>query len=284
MVHPTPVCALLFSVLLLRASQVHASRVQVSDTDGDADKTTVKFGASCDDLESMFRNRVVAFQHALDADAGRIRLMMRSYSVIRTLRRARTCSWVVEGDSVDIEQMRGIVQTLVAENPCAEAARAELEAGASHETSEIEARKLAGSISILLSDNCEIIEPEAETTADLEVEVSEAEAVLQDEIDHFADAPENEAAALIQNNASTFEHFMRRLGVVFLFLLLLLACSAAAAAIGLLLGLGILILANSIGRGFALGDLDKVIVPAVLGGAGLGLAGCGYQLYTQLLA
>merc|ERR1719329_1574799 len=127
----------------------------------------------------MFHDRVIAVQAALDGEAGRARLMMRSYSVIRTLRRARTCSWVVDGDSADVEQLRGIVQSMLDDNPCAEAARAELETGVSAETSEIEARKLAGSISILMSDNCEINEPEGEeamvSEADLEAEASEAE-------------------------------------------------------------------------------------------------------------
>jgi len=261
---------------------VGAHRIKLEEEEVEQVKLQSKVGASCEDLETMLHDRVVAFRDALDADAGRARLMMRSYSVIRILRRARTCSWVVEGDSADIEQIRGVVQTLVAENPCAQAARAELEAGASAETSEIETRKLVGSISILLSDTCEITEPEMDTAADLEVEASEAEAALQDEIDQLVDAPESAAAALIQSGAST-SGFMRRLGVVFLFLLLLLACTSTFAAVGIVFTFTILMLAADTAS-MHWRRFNGFLENAFTFGALTGVASCGYALYIELLA
>ena len=126
-------------------------------------KSQTKFGASCDDLQAMFHNRVVAFKSSFDAnpdldEIGRVaqaRVMMRTYGIIRTLRHARTCSWVIENDSDDIEQAREIVQVLLAENPCAEAARSQLATGASDSTTAgIEVQSLYCAMSILASDNC----------------------------------------------------------------------------------------------------------------------------------
>jgi len=265
----------------LAITRVVAHRIKLNDEEFQQVKLRSQVGASCEDLETMFHDRIVAFQDACDADAGRARLTMRHYSVIRTLRRARTCPWVVEGDSADIEQMRGIVQTLVAENPCAQAARAELEAGTSAETSELATRKLLGSISILLSDNCEITEPENDAVADLEAEGSEAEAALQDEIDQLVDAPASAAAALIQSDAST-SGFMRRLGVIFLFLLLLLACTSAFAAIAMVFTYTILLLAAPPTMHWA--RFNGFLETGFLFGALTGAASCGYALYIELLA
>merc|ERR1711865_1298584 len=83
------------------------------------------------------------------------RVTMRTYGIIRTLRRARTCSWVTQNDSDEIEQARGIVQSLLAGNPCAEVARAELESGSSAETAQVEIASIRRAMSVLTSDSCE---------------------------------------------------------------------------------------------------------------------------------
>ena len=118
-------------VALVLTASSEASRVAVHG--GSESKSQTKFGASCDDLQAMFHDRVVAFKSSLDAnpdldEIGRVaqaRVMMRTYGIIRTLRRARACSWVIENDNDDIKQAREIVQTLLAENPCADAARSQ---------------------------------------------------------------------------------------------------------------------------------------------------------------
>ena len=93
-----------------------------------------EFGASCDNLQSRFHDQVHTFRAALDARASesavaQARFSMRMLGIVRTLRRAQACDWVVENNSDDIEEMRGIMQELITENPCAEAARSELDAG-----------------------------------------------------------------------------------------------------------------------------------------------------------
>jgi len=199
---------------------------------------------------------------------------------------------VVDGDSADVEQLRGIVQSMLADNPCAEAARAELETGVSAATSENESRKLAGSIFILMSDNCEVSLPEEADAAvseeDLEVEVSEVEATVQDGIDQLVDDEEN-AAALIQSGSSTSGSFMRGLGIAFLFILLLLVCAGSAVAITVALTIVLLILAENFrlintSQGMGLAYIAMAFYGGGFVGGVLGLTGCSYQLYTHLLS
>lgn len=275
---------------------VGASRVQVRDVD------EAKFGSSCDDLHATFRHRVDGFQDFLDENpdldgisrTAQARVMVRTYGIIRTLRRARTCSWVIENDSEEIEQARSIVQTLLDGNPCTEAARSELEAGASAETGELEIHSIQRTMAILSSDNCEPPEMPEQTenveNIDVDAQLSSAEDDLQDVIEELEDPVAQEVeAAFIQTNshAGFLRGFMRAIGVAFLMLFMLLACAGAMAIIS-----AFLVGAISIQMGYsattgpngqgALRFLFHGFMGGLFGGA-VGLAGCAYQMYTQLL-
>jgi hypothetical protein len=312
-------------VALVLTASSEASRVKVDG--GSESKSQTKFGASCDDLQAMFHDRVVAFKSSLDAnpdldEIGRVaqaRVMMRTYGIIRTLRRARACSWVIENDNDDIKQAREIVQTLLAENPCADAARSQLAAGASDSTNaQMEVQSIYRAMAILASDNCELVESgeqiDSEATLDeealdesaLDIELSETEAAVQDAIDDIVDSSQDGESAFIQtkSNEGSFGGFMRIIGVVFWMLFLMLACISTYAIIGFLITITLSTLVAAVSpswrremyicfsrhcHGSNIGIVDTLFGSAILGYfAGMasgvvGIAGCSYQMYNQLL-
>lgn len=282
-------------------ASVIANRIQshhVKSTDVANSRAT--FGASCEDLQSTFHSRVGGLQSLLDAHPDdstfnavtQARFTVRTLGVARVLRRARTCSWVVDGNSDDIEQMRGIVQVMLAGNPCAQAARAELEAGASDDST-IEMIAVRRAMSILVSENCEAAlsrEGDAPTLnldndAELETQIEAAEEQAQERVDEFVDASMGEESngAFVETSFTSDQVYggiFRTLGVVFLFLLLLLACTSAVAVIGALIATVYAEIAcRGIGGFCGVGEVTL----GLMVGAGLGLAGCAYQLTTQLL-
>lgn len=279
------------TVALLLVASAGASRIQVHEVDEAEHRA--KFGASCDHLQTVFRSRVGAFQVAFDAidepeaisRATQARLMMRTYGIVRTMRRARTCQWVTDDNSEDIEQARGIVQALLAGNPCADVARSELEAGASADTAEVEIRSIQRAMWVLTSDSCELVEPEgeireADESAALE-ELQEAEDRVQDAIDELAEPSQEGVGAFIETDQSSVRRFFRALGVALLMLFLALACTGAVAFIGLALGVLLAGLNAPLGA-----DGWHAVFMGLYGfgaGAALGLGPCVYQLYTQLL-
>lgn len=276
-----------FVWVLLASAQ--ANRIQLHE----ASQAQTKWGTSCDDLQSRFHDRVTAIQASLEgideqsdlSAAARTRLGMRMYGIIRTLRRARECSWVIENNSEDLDQMRGVVQLLLAGNQCAEAARLEMERGRSDENAE----SMTRAVGILMSDDCEV--PETPEGANTEMTPEEQLQETEDEIqDRFDEVDTNgEGSAFIEADKSqTFRGFMRGVGVFFLMLFLLLACTAAAAAIAFALTWGLMILSIIIWGRTAVVGRDGwgalgYLVIGTGGGAVLGLPSCAYQLYTNLL-
>jgi len=194
--------------------------------------------------------------------------MMRMYGLVRTLRRAQQCAWVVENNSEDIEEMRGMTQQLISENPCGEAARAEFEAGAADES----LGAIARALSILASDNCEASEIPESQSEDMEGQV-------QDEIDALMDAEEEGGAAFIQESQSRFfGGFMRRIGVFFLTLFLVLACAGSVAIIAYFLTT--IVLPIIVRRPLYTETIGYVSLMAGAGAGLIGLAGCTSQLYS----
>jgi len=277
---------------------VQAIRVQVDDSV--SSKSHAKFGASCDDLQNTFHDRVAAFQTALgpnqDLDslgrAAQARIMMRTYGIFRTLRRARTCDWVIENDSDDIEQARGVVQSLLDGNPCAEAARLELEAGSSAGTVELEIRAIQRAMLVLSSDTCEVVElPEhrvdLDRTSEVDAEMEQSEDELQDAIDNFMEDPE-EGESLLQTQ---FPRFMRSIGVALLMLFLMLACVGTAVMIGAFIGLAFALLTLFVldltTGGLQLRAAGQLAQTLLITGGGVGfmsgIAECSNLLYNRLL-
>jgi len=276
-----------FVWVLLASTQ--ASRVHVHETA--ENQLQAKWGASCDSLQNQFHDRVTSIQASLEGvdetselgGAARTRLSMRMYGIMRTLRRARDCSWVVENDSEDLEQMRGVVQRLLAGNQCAETARAELERGNSEENLE----SIPRAMNILLSDDCEAPEaPEgANTDTTPEEQLQNAEDELQD---RFEEVNDDGSAFIEMDKSQTLRSFLRGVGVFFLMLFLLLACTATAAAIAFFLtAVTLTILISVYGNARVVGrdgwtGVGYIVLGTGLGGL-LGLPTCAHQLYNNLL-
>jgi len=264
--------------VLTSVACVEASRVQVESHSA----LEAKWGASCDSLQNRFHTQVQTCQTTLNAAnsaestsaVSQGRLLMRMYGLVRTLRRAQECDWVVENNSEDLEEMRGMTQQLIAENPCGEAAQAEFEAGAADESLQAIARAL----SILASDNCEVSEiPEGqeESSQDMDGQV-------QDAIESVMDAEEEGGVAFIQKSQSrTFGGFMRRVAVFFLTLFLVLACAGSVVIIAFILGAILASLLGVPGGGPAMfGPNFLYALTGGLVGIPVGLVGCTSQLYN----
>jgi len=281
----TIICSLLLSLVAAERVQVHAFN----------SRSQLKFGATCEELESSFHDRVTALQVVLDAHpndntlntATRARLTMRTLGIARTLRRARSCPWVIDGDGDDIAQIRGIVQVMLAGNPCAPAARAELERSGPDDMAAV-----GRAMSVLASETCEV---SGMTDEESPLMISENESELEAQLDQAEQGAHNSVDDLIEVSMSDedssfveagsegrFGGFFRSLGVLFLVLLLLLACTSAAALIGALilqviLAIGFL----SACQHFAC-QLGNLFMSMMMGGA-VGFVGCAYALATQLL-
>jgi len=271
-------CCWVFFCALVSANRVHVVKEQRS-----------KILATCDDLEATFHNRIVTFRASLDENADAVsrgaqaRMMMRTYGIIRTLRRASTCTWVIQSDNENLEGAREIVQILLAGNPCAQAARSELAVGASAETSEIGVRSLHRALTLLTSDTCEVNEeiPQQIDDVDVDVRMNAAEEDLQDTILELND-PQGAESAFVQTN--NFRDFMKYIGVLFLLFFLLLACVSAAALIGYALAYGISMLVYWGRTDLYFLDVEYKLW-GLMGGAAagaFGLSGCAYQLYNNV--
>lgn len=257
------------------------------------------FGPTCDDLQANFHDRVGAFQTALDAIAdkettGRVvqgRLMLRLYGIIRTMRRARSCTWVVENDSKDIEQMRGSLQKILAENPCAEAAKAEMEVGHSTTNEQVDLQAIQRALSILVSDTCEVGEKSGEAIninddQALNAHLSLAEDNAQDVIDQMVTEGQESEGAFIQTHISV-RKFLKNVGVVFLMLFLALACAGSIALItgfiAFAFNLAMLSVNGVRGPGNGWGAVVALLTWGWVGGA-VGLAKCSYEVYNHFIS
>lgn len=281
-----------------------ANRIKVHEIDT-ADKA--KFGASCEDLQTTFRNRVASFQASFDAidnfeaisRYSQARLMMRTYGIIRTMRRARNCAWVADDNSEDMEQARGVVQSLLAGNPCAEIARSELEAGSSAEDDADQFRSLQRAMWVLTSDDCEAtmpVEEIADLDPDLDPENCEATAMdairegeeqVRDAIEEMDDEPGE--GAFIETDQGGLARFFRALGVIFLMLFFAMACVGAVAFLGITIGymVGMAVAeASGARQGYYNSASWTLLEFQILGfyaGAGLGLIGCVFQTFNWVL-
>jgi len=281
----------MIACVLLVSTQ--ASRTQVHE--GLEIQSQTKWGASCDTLQDQFHDRVSSIQASLEGltetteltGVARTRLTMKMYGTLRTLRRAKDCSWVIENDSVDLDQLRGVVQRLLAGNQCAESARLELERGSSEDNAE----SIPRAMSILMSDDCEVPEvPEGSNTdATPEEQLQLAEDELQDRIEEINDV----GSAFIESDKTQVTvGLLRGFGVFLMMLFLLLACTAAAALIVFVLVMATTFLlveffphTNFIMSRWNHGNYGMIqqITALTYGGTFLvGLPRCAYQLFNNL--
>lgn len=247
---------------------LEASRIQVHEV------SQSQFGASCETLQNRFHDRVAAMRTSLDGtdqEAGmsslsQVRFALRMNGIIRVMRRARECSWVVDNNTDDFHDLQVIVQNLLANNPCADAAMAEMQTGVAAGTEAAQAATLPTVLSILVSDDCVASEPEAHPQAieDPEAQMQQDEDEVQDGLEDLLDRAGVDNSAFVQMDQSTIRRFFKVIGVIFLSLLLILGCVYGTAYIMIFLGAAVGYLGWRLGlidyRGSYLGYLETGII------------------------
>jgi len=276
--------------LVVLANPIGASRIAHH-------KNTSPFFASCEDLQVTFRSRVTAVQALLDATDDTIttlvqaRITMRVFGVVRTLRRAKECQWVLDGDTEDIEQARSVVQQVLARNPCAEVAMAELTTEA-FESASNEFQPFQRAMIVLTSETCEIPEQEedeavagVEDEAALERRLDEVTESTQDRIDELFEEAALEAESMAGGSLVQLDgghliwsagRVIRTIGALLFGVLFALVCAPVGAAVGLVLSwiLGVAVLGI---------DSLNVLILGVLAGGGLGFGACAVGLVNEML-
>lgn len=268
---------------------VGAKRIQQHDKEDSVAQNS--FFESCDDFHAIFRSRVAAVQTLLAAHPNatgmtamnRARFTMRTFGVVRTLRRAQDCPWVVDGDSEDIKEAQSIVQTTLAGNPCAAAAMAELTPEA-YESATNELIPLQRAMLVLVSDTCVVPVFEAEEVGNDAVEdrMVESDEQVQSNIEElFEEAAlesETGAGGSLMQTEGLAARFFAWVGAIFLAIVFGLACAFPGAAVGLVIGIMLSVLYCSAGIGWRCSAQGgEALVISVLGaeaGIALGFAGC----------
>jgi len=290
-----------FIAIAVVANSIDAARI-VSRHESDSKSP---FVASCEDLQGSFRSRVTAVQALLNTHQNatsmsrfaQARITMRVFGIVRTMRRSRNCQWVLDGDSEDIDQARSVVQQTLAQNPCAEAAMAEMTPEA-FESAANELQPLQRAMIVLMSESCEVPEQEeVEEVADAEDEdalehrLIDTEEDMQDHIDELFEqaALESESmtgGSFVQTDAKarrTLDYVFGMIGAVFFGLLFAFLCIPIGVAIGAALGLFFCAVDPLVcGGGAAWGALTGVVTGYFVGGA-LGFALCAAELISELM-
>lgn len=281
----------MFRLALVVASAV-ATRVEVEKFWSARAVERSAWGASCDDLQENFRGRVAGIRTAFDAiedyeTASRwtsARMMMRAYGLIRTMRRAESCSWVQDDSSEDMADLREVIETLIAANPCAEVARAQLNADTTDDSADDEISSIQRALWALTSDDCNTNVPVEELEG---VDADRAAQGLRDAEDNLVDSieqlEEESESSLIQTDSKFIARLFRAIGVVFLLLLFASVCTGVMAFLGLALGFLAVTLSS-------FPTPESQLVAAFLypfigfyGGAALGLLGCMYRTLAVVL-
>lgn len=279
-----------FVAIAVVAISTDAARVGTENQD----KSKTPFVASCEDLQVTLRSRVTAVQALLNSyqDAtgissfGQAQITMRVFGVVRTLRRARNCQWVLDGDSEDIEQARSVVQSVLAQNPCAEAAMAEMTPEA-FESAANELQPLQRAMIVLMSESCEVPkQDEAEEAAEVEDEdamehgLVVAEEETQDHIDELFEQAMLESESLAEGSFVQMDaqaragtaSVLRIVGVAFFSILFAMVCMPIGAIIGAVIGI---VFCVALGASGICGRQGQHFMGLIVGGFFGGLGGLG---------
>jgi len=225
-----------------------ANRLHAHEAEHSAVKS--KFFENCEDLQGLFRDRVTAVQNLLDAHPNatgmsrmeQARFTMRTFAVVRTLRRAKDCAWVADGDSEDIQATQAIVQVTLAGNPCAAAAMAELTPEA-YEAAAHELVPMQRAMLVLVSDTCivsELTETDVQDEQGATENAQESEEQMANTIDELFEEAAVESEGGTQASLMQSESLLRRIyawvGAIFFAVAFGLACAVPSFFVGALVG------------------------------------------------
>jgi len=234
---------------------VDAARMQTQAQGGLEADAQGKFGASCETLQTRLRTRSKNLLDFSNLHSGADNMtvtasafaVMKVSAVMRVLRRASDCPWVVNGSHDDIETVGKVVHSLLAPNPCAPAAVAELQLlGTDGEEGVM---PLGRAMSILMSDTCKYEDQrqgsnEFDEIAD--VDNIEVEELVQDRVEEMMET--TGTGSIVGQGSSLVEQLdmQRTRGVLYLWKLIgaimfgvvsILACGFVGGFAGLIIGL-----------------------------------------------
>jgi len=182
-------------------------------------------------------------------------LMVKASAVLRTLRRSKDCPWIVSGSGDEVQAVGKVVRTVLAKNPCAETAMAELRrVDVGGEKGSGDASPLARAMSILISDTCEVAH--VEDTSDFEqiadLDDLETEELVMDGVEEMAAAePESVSDSLLENpenQTAKTPLTVKMMGAIFLGLLFVLQCANSAFWIAGFVALAFMLTLYGMGR------------------------------------
>jgi len=274
----------MFSVVLACTTLVvaDASRIKIHQQNN--------WGATCEQLQTQFGQRVTALREGVEAmgaggevtsdnarDAswgrmGRIRMTARMLGLARTTRRARECSWLLDNSGDDLEQLRAVTGTLMASNPCRDAANAEMQAGQSEEDPQAQMATLSRAMSILVSDDCEVTEAEYdEEQEDPQEQMEQAEDELQERLNELVEDESGVSFLQLSDQVA----FPQVVGVFLFAMFLVFLCLQAFYVIGFFLASILAVVTAGLGA--------VIAIPVIFGTAIAGTVVCAHEVYNSLV-
>jgi len=237
------ICAIASFALL---TSVAAYRVEVKELEHSEGKRIFE---NCEDFRELFHGRVSAVQNFLDAHPNatgfskmdQARFTMKTFAVVRTLRRAKDCEWVVNGNSEEIQAAQNIVRVTLAGNPCAAAAMAELTPEA-YQTAAHELIPLQRAMMVLVSDACvvpELVELDFENEEGVKEGAQESEEQMANTIDELFEEAAIESEGGTEGSLMQSQFLGRVfawIGAIFFAIVYGFFCAGPGAVIGLILG------------------------------------------------
>lgn len=170
-----PVAAM-FICLLLMATPISASRVQIDEVSGtDNIEMRSSWGTqSCTRLEDNFHQQMNKLPAQTAATTRtQMRVMYRMWTVARTLRRAQSaeCGWLAEIDPEALEPLRNVGGNSMRDGPCAPQAQ-EIMAGFEEMTQEEQFETFTRAMRVSVSPDCTVSDVEAVEETDDEEEMN----------------------------------------------------------------------------------------------------------------
>jgi len=241
-------------------------------------------GASCESLQTSFHDRLAAVRENvenMDAEnlsrGARARLTMRMYGIGRTMRRAKDCEWVQESDNEHVEEARGLVETLMNHNPCADAARAEFQSASTAEDEEDRARIMQRAMSILASDTCDPTDPTMVEAEAQDGQVEDMEEQVADGVENLIEGGQGSSFAET-NEKYAIERFVRFLVVLAIFVLLVVLCTWVVVWVAIFIITYFTMLLGMLGIfvGISTTLWTQLIMPPAM-------LACGFDLFNRIL-
>jgi hypothetical protein len=189
------------------------------------------------------------------------------------------CAWVQDTDSEHVQQAHELVEQLLNQNPCSEAARTEFSSAQALESEEDRAVAMQRAMSILTSDTCEPTDLVTDAVAEPQAgECEELEEQAMTGVEDMVESTEGPSSFAETNEQYAIERFLRFLVVLAVFVLLVVLCTWVVVWIALFIVQYFTMLLGMIGIYSSIGIAlwERLILPPAL-------LACGYDLFFRIL-